>query len=231
MPIPDYIMERIMRPIPPDCCVAPERWPTIANGDPGAAMVATVGLNPGGAFPGDKPNTPEEAWEGQKRYFRDHQPARYFDPLEGVLNACGASYGGKYDLDGSYAIPACNLDLVNWETDPRLWNHVPTEARNELLKKDEEFLATLLRENPNIVLLLGNGKTVTEELRRRQRGRIESVDTLAVPGYKRKMRVFVGEAADRRYIGWNYPLERIGTKMREKLAQRVGEIARGMLSP
>lgn len=102
---------------------------------------------------------------------------------------------------------------------------MPWEARKQLLKEDEEFLATLLRENPDIVLLLGNGKTVTEELRRRQRGQIENVDTLSVPGYKRKMRVFVGEAADRHYIGWNWPLERVGPKMRERLAERVGEIA------
>ena len=230
MPIP-YIMERLMRPIPPDLCIVPEHWPTIANGDPAIAEVATIGLNPGGAFPGDKPDTPEGAWECQKAYFRDHQPAKYFDPLEGVLNACGASYGGKYDTGGQYAIHACNLDIVNWETDPRLWNAVPREAREQLLKGDEEFLATLLRENPNIVLLLGNGKTVTDELRRRQRGQIDVVDTLTVPEYKRKMRVIVGDAADRRYIGWNWPLERMGPKIREKLAQRVGEIARGMLSP
>lgn len=69
MTIPGYIRDRLLRPIPPDCCVQPDAYPVISNGDPGLARVATVGLNPGGAMPYNDAAV-EEAWEGQKGYFQ-----------------------------------------------------------------------------------------------------------------------------------------------------------------
>lgn len=222
MTIPRYIRDRLLRPIPPDCCVALNTWPVIANGDPGLAKIATVGLNPGGGAPYNDA-TVEEVWDGQKRYFLENR-YRYFTPLEHVLNACGASYGGKYDPVGNYAISACNLDLVCWATTPH-WGGVPDAAQRELLNADHEFFTTLLAENPNIELLLGNGVRVKEQVEGRLGAETPCVVTLTVPGYKRTMRVFSGEALGRFYVGWNWPLVRIGSKMVEKLAKRVGEIA------
>ena len=161
MSIPDYILERLQRQIPPDCCVVPDSYPVIANGDPGLARIATIGLNPGGATPYNDAAA-EEVWEGQKRYFQENR-YRYFTHLERVLNACGASYGGKYDVEDKYAIRACNLDLVNWATDPP-WSSVPWESQRKLLDADHEFFTTLVAENPSIELLLGNGRTVGERM-------------------------------------------------------------------
>ena len=136
MAIPGYIRDRLLRPIPPESCVKESTWPVIANGDPGLARIATVGLNPGGGAPYNDA-TAEEVWEGQKRYFqRDDVYRRYFSPLEKVLNECEASY-----YDGS----ACNLDLVCWATCPRDWSKVPPEAREKLIERDREFLVLCSR--------------------------------------------------------------------------------------
>ena len=199
MPIPDYILERFQRPIPPDCCVMQERWPVIANGDPGIAKVATIGLNPGGATPyNDAPA--EVQWEGQKRYFQCNVYRTYFSPLEKVLNACGSSYGGKYDPDGSYSIPACNLDLVCWATDPRGWSEVPPGARDQLIEQDKEFLSDLLRRNPNINCLLATPVRVVDELKRSHGAYLQEERV-------GKDRLFYGElsGSGQKCIGWNRP--------------------------
>ena len=44
--IPDYIEQRIRRPIPADSCVVPGSTPVVAFGNARAAIVATLGLNP-----------------------------------------------------------------------------------------------------------------------------------------------------------------------------------------
>jgi len=216
MPIPDYIRDRLLRPIPPDCCVAPDTYPVIANGDPGLARIATVGLNPGGGAPYNDA-TAEEVWEGQKRYFQgDDVYRRYFSPLEGVLNACGASYGGKYDPDGNYAISACNLDLVCWATCPRDWSEVPPEAREKLIERDREFLAALLAGNRNIELVLATTKQVVDEMIRSHGADMQEERV-------GRDRLFHGELQGRglKVIGWNRP-----TRFLSKGAkQRVGEIA------
>ena len=46
--IPDYIRERILRPIPQDCCVPDGLIPQVAEGYLEKARIATVGLNPKG---------------------------------------------------------------------------------------------------------------------------------------------------------------------------------------
>ena len=219
MTIPGYIRDRLLRPIPPDCCVALNTWPVIANGDPGLARIATVGLNPGGGAPYNDA-TVEEVWEGQKRYFqRDDVYRRYFSPLEGVLNACGASYGGKYDPGDSAAIPACNLDLVCWATDPP-WSSVPYEARRKLLDADHEFFTTLLTESPNIELLLGNGRTVCERM-------VEKFEVKQVPAPDIATELYCGKVEGRLFIGWSAFLNNspLNTEQRAAMARRVSEIA------
>ena len=219
MTIPGYIRDRLLRPIPPDCCVALNTWPVIANGDPGLAKIATVGLNPGGGAPYNDA-TVEEVWDGQKRYFLENR-YRYFTPLEHVLNACGASYGGKYDPDGNYAISACNPDLVCWATTPH-WSNVPYEAQRKLLDADHEFFTTLLAENPNIELLLGNGRTVGERMMEKF-----GVEKIPASDIHPRLVLYCGEAAGKLFIGWstflgNSPLKR---EQRDAMARRVSEMA------
>ena len=224
MTIPCYILERLQRPIPPGCCVVPDSYPVIANGDPGLARTATVGLNPGGAFIRKEPSKPvgldeaEQVWEGQKRYFQENR-YRYFTPLERVLNACGASYGGKYDVEGKYAIRACNLDLVNWATDPH-WREVPDAAKRELLDADHEFFTTLLAENPSIELLLGNGRAVCRRMEKK-------FEVKQVPASDITATLYCGEVAGKLFIGWSTFLgnSRLKREQRDAMAQRVSEIA------
>lgn len=208
MPIPGYIRDRFARPIPPDCCVAPDSLPVIANGDPGVARVATIGLNPGGPYPDPKPDTPEEAWEEQKRYFQGNVYGAYFTPLEKVLNECGASY-----YDGS----ACNLDLVCWATAPH-WSGVPDAAQRELLNADHEFFTTLLAENSNIELLLGNGRTVCERM-------AEKFEVKQVSAPDIAPELYCGKVEGRLFIGWSTFLNNspLNTEQRAEMARRVSE--------
>ena len=217
MPIPDYIRDCLLRPIPPDCCVAPDTYPVIANGDPGLARIATVGLNPGGAEQRGTRSI-EEEWERQKGYFLETRYA-YFGHLERVLKACRASYGGKYDLDGSYDIPACNLDLVCWATTPH-WGGVPDAAQRELLNADHEFFTTLLAENPNIELLLGNGRTVCDHV-------AEKFEVKQVPAPDIATTLYCGKVAGRLFIGWSAFLgnSQLKWEQRDAMARRVSEIA------
>ena len=211
MAIPGYIRDRLLRPIPPDCCVQPDAYPVIANGDPGLARVATVGLNPGGAMPYNDAAV-EEAWEGQKGYFQGKVYGMYFTPLQKVLNECGASY-----YDGS----ACNLDLVCWATKPH-WREVPDAAQRELLDADHEFFTTLLTENPNIALLLGNGRTVGKRMMEKF-----GVEKIPASDIHPRLDLYCGEAAGKLFIGWstflgNSPLKR---EQRDAMARRVSEMA------
>lgn len=225
MTIPNYILERFQRPIPPDCCVQAGAYPVIANGDPGLAGIATVGLNPGGAEQCSA-NTAEQEWEGQKKYFlRDDVYGQYFTPLERVLNACGASYGGKYDAEGKYAIRACNLDLMNWatKTKPKGWSNVPWESQRKLLDADHEFFTTLLTENPNIELLLGNGRTVGERMMEKF-----GVEKIPATDIHPSLDLYCGEALGRLFIGWSAFLANspLNAEQRAEMARRVSEIAR-----
>ena len=99
------------------------------------------------------------------------------------------------------------------------------DAHAKLLADGVPFIKQQLTESPSIRLLLGDGVRVKEQVEGRLGAETPCVDTLTVRGYKRTMRVFSGEALGRFYIGWNWPLVRIGSKMVEKLAKRVGEMA------
>lgn len=211
MTIPGYIRDRLLRPIPPDCCVAPDTYPVIANGDPGLARIATVGLNPGGAEQRGTRSI-EEEWERQKGYFQGKVYGRYFTPLQKVLNECGASY-----YDGS----ACNLDLVCWATKPH-WREVPDAAQRELLDADHEFFTTLLTENPNIALLLGNGRTVCRRME-------EKFEVKQVPAPDIATTLYCGKVAGKLFIGWSAFLgnSRLKSEQRDAMARRVSEMAAG----
>ena len=237
--IPDYIREHVLNAQPPSgCCVPEGSVPAIAEGHFTSARVATVGINPHGSWK-RKDFLPQESlirdrddleeqflnrvWEEKTRYFERHSH-RYFTTLRPVLNACGATYGGKYGADRPDL--ACSLDLVQWPTNP-LWSELPkgcsADAQGKLLADGAAFFERILKENENIELLLGNGRTVVERFQRTFEVRFEKwkVDDIGV-------RIYRGDLLDRRFIGWsaflsNSPMTR---SQRAKLAHLVGELYR-----
>ena len=224
MVLPEYAQLRAAQKPPDGCCIPVEAAPTIAYGDPAKARVATIGLNPGhrhqrearrGAQPGVAPNAQEEMY-GYDYFEVVGATPGFFNPLEKVIVECGASY-----LDGS----ACHLDLAQWPTSKR-WRDLPPGAQAKLLDDGTPFVGRQLEENPGIKLLLGDGKTVMEQMKKALPAEYEHIETVTVDGYRYPVRVFVGEVLGKRLIGWNWPLIRKGIPLVEKLAQRVGELAR-----
>ena len=140
-PIPDYIERRIREPMPTGLCIVRGSTPVVAFGDAQTAKVATLGLNPSylefqhssgleltGCFRRlathnslavrslwDAPQSViSQVLSDCNSYFERNPYRQWFDQLESILNACGASY-----YDGS----ACHLDLVQWATKPT-WGQV-----------------------------------------------------------------------------------------------------------
>lgn len=229
--IPECIREQLNAQPPQGCCVQHDTLPEVGTGYLEKARVATVGINPrAGAsralYPPMDAGGAELAWEDKRGYFEErkrwHRP--YHGPLEKILNACGASF-----RNADYSHKAVSLDLVQWATDP-LWAGVPIHAQDKLLDDGLPFFAEVLGINPNIQLLLGNGMTVVRELKRTD-AQIDEVGPIEVPEYERSMRVFCGDVLGRRFIGWNLPLTRVGTKIMDALAERVAEAARGPCPP
>ena len=162
-------------------------------------------------------------WEEKTRYF-ERNTHRYFTVLAPILNASGATYGGKYGTDRPDL--ACSLDLVQWPTDP-LWSKLPTEcsadAQSKLLSDGAAFFEEILQENEILELLLGNGKTVVELIERTFKVRFDKwkVDELGA-------HIYCGDLMGKRFIGWsaflsNSPLNRF---QRAELARLVGELSR-----
>ena len=233
--IPGYIREHILNAKPPDgCCVPEGSIPAIAEGHFTSARVATVGINPHGSwnrkdfFPKewltlDRYDLDEQflnrVWEKKTQYF-ERKTYRYFTVLEPILKACGATYGGRYGTDRPDL--ACSLDLVQWPTDP-LWRKLPMDAQSKLLSDGAAFFEEFLQENENIKLLLGNGKTVVEQLERTFKVRFDKwkVDDLGV-------HIYCGALMGKRFIGWsaflsNSPMNRF---QKAELARLVGELRR-----
>ena len=197
--IPEYIREQLNAQPPEDCCVQHDTLPEPP-------------MDAGGA---------ELAWQDKRGYFEErkkwHRP--YHGPLEKILNSCGASF-----RNADYPNKAVSLDLVQWATDP-LWAGVPVDARDKLLDDGLPFFTEVLGINPKIQLLLGNGMSVVRVLKRTG-AQIDEVGSIEVPEYKRSMRVFCGDVSGRRFIGWNLWPARVGTKIMDALAERVGELYR-----
>jgi len=180
--IPDYIEQRIRRPLPAGAFIVPGSTPVVSFGDAQRAVVATLGLNPSriefrdnrsGEFVGNArrlathtslgtsdltaapPETVLEVLQDCNTYFERNPYRRWFDQLTPILAGCGASY-----YDGS----ACHLDLVQWATDPT-WSGIrAASVRRQLLADDAVFLVDQLR-NANLRLLLVNGTGVSQQLR------------------------------------------------------------------
>ncbi len=211
---------------PPDgCCVPPVALPHVVEGHVNDAVVATVGINPHGVWQrGDYPpmeaDGAEKLWEDKRRYFENHR-YRYFTCLEPILNACGASYGGRYvscqpDL-------ACSMDVVQWPTDP-LWGKLDRRIQDTLIEDGLPFFRDVLRESPNIRLLLGNGKTVVKRLE----GIFETRFEHRADDGNLGTTVFCGELLGRQFIGWSQFLSnsRMNRDRRAELARLIGRLSR-----
>ena len=210
---------------PPDgCCVPPGALPQVVEGHVSVAGVATVGINPHGVwhrgnYPSMNEGGAEQVWEDKRRYFEDHR-YRYFTALEAILNACGASYGGRYVSCQPHV--ACSLDVVQWPTDP-LWGKLDRRIQDRLIEDGRPFLEKVLRESPNIKLLLGNGRTVVDRLE----GIFGTLFERRVDDGSLGTTVFSGELLGRRFIGWSQFLSnsRMNRCQRAQLARLVGQMS------
>ena len=219
--IPGYLLRA--KP-PKNCCVPEGSLPALVEGDLRQAIVATVGINPHGGLSRDKYPPLDEGgaelvWNDKQQYFQKRRYP-YFGRLERVLNKCGISYGGKYDLEGHYSDSlACSLDLVQWSTSP-LWSGIPKKSQAELLEDGRPFVELVLEKNPRIELLLGNGHTVVRNVEQMFSIQLERCGE--IEGFRLSM----GEIQGVRFIGWNYFLSRRGVTIRqmEALGERIAEI-------
>ena len=242
--IPKYIEERIRRATPADSHVVPGSTPVVSFGNASIATVATLGLNPsrvefyrnGHELVGESrrlathrslgtsdltvapPDAVAQVLDDCNTYFLRNLYRRWFDQLEQVLDACGASY-----YDGS----ACHLDLVQWATDPTWGKLRPATVRRALLAADAPFLIRQLQ-NENIRVLLVNGNAVMRQLQRIGNFELQEVD--GIIGFAHQdTRMFVGRMFDRvRVIGWSTNIQSsfgVTTELRDELAERVEELA------
>ena len=245
---PEYIERRIRRPIPLDSHVVAGSTPVVSFGNAHSATVATLGLNPSrvefldrngnelidssrrlathtSLGTSDLASAPAsvvaQVLNDCNAYFhRDRNPYRqWFDQLELVVNACGASYSS-----GS----ACHLDLVQWATDPTWGNLRPATLRNRLLDADSPFLIEQLS-NENFQLLLVNGMGVVRQLQPMVNVTLDEVDPIVGFG-NHDTRLFTGKICDRvRVIAWSTNLQSsfgVTSELRTEIAERVGELAR-----
>ena len=152
--------------------------PVPAFGDPTAARVASLGLNPsnrefvdddGAELAGDArrfhtlTSLGLSAWDDADAdhldrilasccdYFAGNPYDRWFRRLDTVVSATGASF---YDPSS----PACHLDLIPYAT-ARKWTALKSEQRSSLLRLAGDTLGLLLRRSAIHVLIL-NGQTV-----------------------------------------------------------------------
>ena len=238
--IPDYIERRIRQPIPSGLCVVPGSTPVVAFGNPLTAKVATLSLNPSHREFQDKDgceligrerrlathkslgvcdlaSAPSavigQVLHGCQKYFHRKQ-YWWFNQLERILNACGASY-----FDGS----ACHLDLVQWATKPT-WTEVPSTAQSCLLDSDLPFLKEQFR-NENIELLLVNGRRATKEFESAFCTKLRELCPVEACG--KTTQLYDGFILDRvRVIAWSAFVQRgVSSKLKSALAERVALLA------
>ena len=221
MDYPAYIRDAAP---PRGCCVPVGALPHVVEGHVNDAAVATVGINPHGVWHrGDYPplneGGAEQVWEEKRRYFENNR-YRYFTVLEPILNACGASYGGRYTSDQPHL--ACSMDVVQWPTDP-LWAKLDRRIQDRLIEAGRPFFERVLQESPNIRLLLGNGSTVVKGLERIFETRFEQRADDGSLGAT----LFSGELLGRSFIGWSQFLSnsRMNRSQRAELARLVGRLS------
>jgi hypothetical protein len=229
--------DMVRRPAPVAEVVAGST-PVIAFGDPRAATVATLGINPswrefladdGSLLTGLKRRLATLIWLNAKdaaqldldqaravveecaAYFRPNRNPyrRWFDPLDQVLQtAFGVSY---------YTGTACHLDLVQWATTP-VWSQLSRSAKEFLLREGLTHLRQLLTLS-NIRIVLLNGRQVIEQVRASGLFDLQTCGNLAVDT-RRKCWLYRRERGSVTCIGWSTNLQGnwgIGVSFRGRL--------------
>jgi hypothetical protein len=218
----DYLIAMVRRRPPEGAPVVVGSTPVVAFGEPGAAEVATLGINPsatefledGRLLTGERRRLAtlvsigaselEELSDEQvgqvvsdcTHYFRWRPYKRWFDRLDSVLKAgLDVSY-----YDGS----ACHLDLVQWATQP-VWGRIPDRAvRDRLLADGTPHLkAQLAHENVRLVLL--NGRQVLDQVE--AAGLADLVDVGRLPLGARSCSLYEGSGRGLRWLGWSANLQ------------------------
>ena len=214
--VPEYSAERVRRAVPADSFVVEGSTPVVSFGNPYAARVATLGLNPSASEFQDSDGKPllgdaqrleslsslgveslvdcddetvKRVVDACYGYFSGSNPFwGFFGHMQPLLEAAGASY-----RDGS----ACHLDLVQWATDP-LWSKLPLAVRRQLLVDDAPFLRRQLADT-HLGLVLLNGATAV-----RQAEVVGAVwdEWLALPGSGPKAWLVRGRLEGVRLLGW-----------------------------
>jgi hypothetical protein len=217
---PDYLLERAIRHPDLDLGVIPGSTPVVAFGDPVAADIATLGINPSSTeftdgshtlLRGDDRRLATLGSLGVERYdqftpdhakvivdecasYFDRRPYRWFTPLNDVLRTA---------LDVSYAErTACHLDLVQWATRP-LWGELPADIQDELLRADVGFLRAQLTSSGYRVVLV-NGKSAMSWVQQCKVVRWQPVATLDGPP---PAQFSIGQAGDTTFLGWSCNLQ------------------------
>ena len=239
--VPGYVAGRIREFSPTGCFVLPGSTPVVAFGDPHRSKVATLGLNPsrtefnerGVELDGkarrfetlrslDVPalaDAPDEIVDRVYRRCVDYfhgNPYRWFNPLEEIVQALGASYFGD---------TACHLDLSQWATDPT-WGRLPDSARTRLVAGDREFLKEQLQAEP-VELLLLNGKSVIQAFRSVLGGRLHETSA-RVRDRSVNSTIYTGTIEGVEVIGWSTNLQSsfgVTREFRTLLAAAVAELA------
>lgn len=245
--LPDYIIERLRRPVPSGCHVVPNSTPVLSFGKASTARVATLGLNPsrnefldkgGGELTGScrrfetltslgvhdlaSASDPvlHRVVDTCHSYFEaDRNPYRqWFNQLEPVLQSVDASY-----YDGT----ACHLDIVQWATDP-IWGRIrDRQVQERLLEADAGFLRAQLMQNQYDLLLI-NGAGATSQFERVMNALLEQVDRLTVDDTSTSSTLSVGQGpTGTRVISWSVNIQSspgVSNKLRSVLARHVGEI-------
>ena len=161
--VPSYVAGRVRRSHPAGCSVVPDSTAVVSFGSAARSRVATVGINPsrvefldrrghdlvgrdrrlatlrslGSGLPSERLTDAQVAQvvADCDAYFSRNPYRRWFDQLDLVLRAVGASY---YDGSG------CHLDLVQWATDPT-WAGLDRSVQAALLRADVGFLQKQLK--------------------------------------------------------------------------------------
>lgn len=251
MRIEPWQIEMARRPPPKVGGFITGSTPVLSFGDPLAAEVATIGINPsrnefadnGVWLTGAKRRlaTLESilAASGQRlteaqarqviddcnRYFDSDRNAywKWFKPLDLVLmKAVGATY-----RDSS----ACHLDLVQWATDP-VWGKLASRNdRRTLLVEGKPHLEALLA-NSNVHLVLAAGATVKEQLKKM--GLVQWEQVGKIPMSTTTCTLSRGSGGGISYIGWSTNLQSqpgVSNEFKARLAMAVAKIAEPVVAP
>jgi len=239
MRLPDHVVAMVRRSPPAAAPIVPDSTPVVAFGDPSAAEVATLGINPsrvefvehGSLLSGERRRLSTLESLGAKSleklsdaqvgtvvadcaaYFRRNPYRAWFDPLDAVLRAgTGTSY---------YEGTACHLDLVQWATDP-VWGRIPDIAVRQALLRDgvPHLRAQLATDNVRLVLL--HGRQVASQVADSGLAPLAEVERIEV-GHVR-CRLFTAEADGVRWVGWSTNLQSswgVSADFRAELARWV----------